>query len=139
MLSNSRHLSVEKDVRSELGRLPADLNQQFAIIYKDILESALSTASIAHRVFCWILAAQRTLAVEELIAAVALDEDGYYHEDLDVPRLLDICRNLIVVILMDDVSSKQSFQVAHLSVKEFFVELPDFAPERLHTFATLRF
>jgi hypothetical protein len=67
MLSNSRRLSVEKDVRSELGGLPADLKQQYAIIYKDVLESAESTASIAQRVFSWILAAQRALTVEELL------------------------------------------------------------------------
>jgi hypothetical protein len=138
LLSNSRRLSVEKDVRSELGGLPADLKQQYAIIYNDIIESAESTALIGQRVFSSILAAQRALKVEELIAAVALDEDGYYHADLDVPRLLDICRNLIVVISMDDDAEKQSFQVAHLSVKEYLGEVPDFDPERIHTFTTLR-
>lgn len=97
-----------------------------------------STASIAQRVFSWILAAQRALTVGELIAAVALDEGGYYHADLDVPRLLDICRNLIVLIWMDDDSKKQSFQVAHLSVKEYLGKVPDLAPECIHTFATLR-
>ncbi|KAL9626325.1 MAG: hypothetical protein Q9164_007898, partial [Protoblastenia rupestris] len=83
MLSNSRRMSVEKDVRTGLGKLPTELKQQYTVIYNDILESAPSTAEIAKRTFSWMLAAQRELMVEELIAAVALDDDGYYHEDLD--------------------------------------------------------
>ncbi|KAL8728836.1 MAG: hypothetical protein Q9166_005153, partial [cf. Caloplaca sp. 2 TL-2023] len=131
-------LAVERDVRSELGKLPSELKQQYASIHMDILASAPSTASIAIRTFAWILAAQRALAVEEFIAAVALDEDGYFHHDLDVSQLLNLCRNLIVVVSMNGNPAKQSFQVAHLSVKEYFQELPDYNSERLHTIATLR-
>lgn len=138
MLANSKHLSVERDVRSKLGQLPATLKQQYAMIYQDILESEPSTATIAQRVFSWLLAAQRVLTIEEVLAAVALDDDGYYHHDLDVSRLLDICRNLIVVVSTDDQSSTQSFQVAHLSVKEYLTETTDFSTERIHTRATLR-
>lgn len=138
MLSNTRRLSVEKDVRSALGQLPATLKEQYAAIYQDILESASSIASIARRVFSWILAAQRAFTVEEFIAAVALDDDGYFHDDLDVLRLLDICRNLIVVVSTDDKSSSSSFQVAHLSVIEYLKEVPEFSSERIHTLAILR-
>lgn len=138
MLSNSRRLSVEKDIRSTLGQLPATLKEQYAAIYQEILESGSSTASIARRVFSWILAAQRALTVEEFIAAVALDDDGYYHDDLDALRLLDICRNLIVVVSTDDESSSSSFQVAHLSVIEYLKEVPEFSSERIHTLAMLR-
>ena len=137
MLS-SRRLAVEKDVRSKLGRLPVSLKEQYAEIYSEILESESSTAAIAGRVFSWMLAAQRALTVEELIAAVALDDDGYYHHDLDVPRLLDICRNLVVVVSLDNKSSSKSFQVAHLSVKEYLLELPEYSTERIHTHALLR-
>lgn len=138
MLSNSRRLSVEKDVRSTLGQLPATLKEQYAAIYQDILESASSTASIARRVFSWILAAQRAFTVEEFIAAVALDDDGYFHDDLDVLRLLDICRNLIVVVSTDEKFSSSSFQVAHLSVIESLKEVPEFSSERIHTLAMVR-
>ena len=138
MLANSKHLSVERDVRSKLGQLPATLKQQYAMIYQDILESEPSTATIAQRVFSWLLAAQRALTIEEFVAAVALDSDGYYHDDLDVSRLLDICHNLIVVISTDDKSSSQSFQVAHLSVKEYLLETSEFSTERIHTLVTLR-
>ena len=138
MLANSKHLSVERDVSSKLGQLPATLKQQYAMIYQDILASEPSTATIAQRVFSWLLAAQRALTIEEFVAAVALDDDGYYHHDLDVSRLLDICRNLIVVVSTDDQSSTQSFQVAHLSVKEYLTETTDFSTEQIHTLATLR-
>ncbi|KAL8792024.1 MAG: hypothetical protein Q9195_005365 [Heterodermia aff. obscurata] len=138
MLSNSRRLSVEKDVRSKLGRLPETLKQQYAIIYRDIIESEPSTASIARKTFSWILAAQRALSIEEFISAVAFDDDGHYHADLDVSRVLDICRNLIVVVSTDDSHSNQSLQVAHLSVKEYFLDMPDFSSERIHTTAMLR-
>lgn len=95
-LSNSRRMLVEKDIRLELGKLPAELKEQYVIIYRDILGAAPSTASIARKTFSWILAAQRALTAKELIVAVALDDDGSYHMDLDVSRLLDICRNLIL-------------------------------------------
>ncbi len=131
-------MSVEKDVRAELGKLPAGLKQQYAVIYDDTLESAPSTASIIRRTFSWMLAAQRVMTVEELIAAVALDDDGYYHEDLDVSRLLDICRNLIVVTTIDHKSTSQNLQWAHLSVKEFFDDLPDYSPVHIHTIAVSR-
>ena len=108
------------------------------MIYQDILASGTSTASIARKTFSWILAAKRALSVEEFIAAVALDDDGYYHTDLDVSRVLDICRNLIVVVSTDGKHSKRSFQVAHLSVKEYLMEMPDFSSERIHTTAMLR-
>lgn len=131
-------MSVEKDVRTELGKLPIELKQQYSIIYNDTLDSAPSTASIVRRTFSWMLAAQRAMTVEELIAAVALDDDGYYHEDLDVSRLLDICRNLIVVTIIDNNSTKQNFQWAHLSVREFFDGLPDYSLDYIHTIALLR-
>ena len=131
-------MSVEKDVRTELGKLPTELKQQYTVIYNDILESAPSTAEIAKRTFSWMLAAQRELMVEELIAAVALDDDGYYHEDLDVSRLLDICRNLIVVTTIGNNSTTQNFQWAHLSVREYFDELSDYSLEYTHNVAVSR-
>src|SRR6266536_3549154 len=91
-LSNPRRLSLEKDVRSELGKLPPDLKDQYMMIYRDILYFASFSASAAKRTFSWILAAKRVLSTEELVAAVAIDEAGHYHEDLDAPLLLDICR-----------------------------------------------
>ena len=131
-------MSVEKDVRTELGKLPAELAQQYAVIYNDILESAPSTALIAKRTFSWMLAAQRVMTIEELIAAVALDDDGYYHNDLDVSGLLDICRNLIIVTTIDNNPTRQNFQWAHLSVSEFFDNLSDYSLDHIHTVAVLR-
>lgn len=138
MLCDSRRLSVEKDVRSLLGRLPATLKQQYAAICQRINDSAPSTAAIARRAFSWILAAQRSLTIEEFIAAVALDADGYYHQDLDEPRLLDVCQNLLVVVSTDDKTSSRSFQVAHLSVKDYLTDVPEFFPEVIHSLAVSR-
>ena len=131
-------MAVEKDVRSELGKLPAELKEQYKIIYEDILEAAPSTASIARKTFAWMLVAQRILTLEEMIAAVALDEQGYYHHDLSVPRLLDICRNLLVVTSINHTSEQKAFQMAHLSVREFLEDLPEFSAEQLHTDAVSR-
>lgn len=131
-------MAVEKDVRSQLGKLPAELKEQYKIIYRDILESAQSTSSIARKTFSWILAAQRILTVEETIAAVALDDDGFYHTDLDIPRLLDICRNLVVVTSINYASKQMAFQMVHLSVREFLEQLPEFSAEQVHTVAVSR-
>lgn len=131
-------MAVEKDVRSELGKLPAGLKEQYKIIYRDILESGHSTTSIARKTFSWILAAQRILTVEEMIAAVALDDDGFYHTDLDIPRLLDVCRNLVVVTSTNYASKQMTFQLVHLSVREFLEQLPEFSAEQVHTVAVSR-
>ena len=126
-------MAVEKDVRLELGKLPAELREHYEIIYQDILESAPSTSSIARKTFSWILASQRMLTVEEMIAAVALDDDGFYHSDLDIARLLDICRNLVIVTSIDYASKQMAFQMVHLSVREYLEELPEFSAEQVHT------
>ena len=131
-------MAVEKDVRSELGKLPAELKEQYKIIYQDILESAYSTSSIARKTFSWILASQRILTVEEMIAAVALDDDGFCHTDLDTPRLLDICRNLVTVTSINYASKQMAFQMVHLSVREFLEALPEFSAEQIHTVAISR-
>lgn len=131
-------MAVEKDVRSELGKLPAGLKEQYELIYKDVLESAISTASIARKTFSWMLAAQRVLTVAETIAAVALDDDGDYQADLDVPLLLDICRNLLTVTSINGTSGEKAFQMAHLSVREFLEQLPEFSAEQIHTDAVSR-
>ncbi|KAL8715327.1 MAG: hypothetical protein Q9225_006404 [Loekoesia sp. 1 TL-2023] len=137
-LSNSRRIAVEKDIRSELGKLPTELREQYKVIYEDILESAPSTASIARKTFSWMLAAQRVLTVEEMIAAVALDDDGFFHSDLDAPRLLDICRNLLVETPTGNDSTQRAFQMAHLSVREFMEQLPEYSTENIHTVAVSR-
>lgn len=131
-------MAVEKDVWSELGKLPTELREHYRIIYQDILESAHSTSSIARKTFSWILAARRMLTVEEMIAAVALDDEGFYHTDLDITRLLDICRNLVIVTSIDYASKQMTFQMVHLSVREFLEELPEFSAEQVHTVAVSR-
>ena len=129
---------VEKDVRSQLDKLPAELKEQYTIIYQNILESAHSISSIARKTFSWILTAQRVLIIEEMIAAVTLDDDDFYHNDLDIPRLLDICRNLIVVTSINYTSKQMAFQMVHLSIREFLEQLPEFSAEQLHTIAVSR-
>ena len=149
MLSNSRRLSVERDIRTELGKLPPELKNQYAAIYEEITEFASSTASIVRRTFSWLLAAQRTLTMEELLAAVALDEDGFYHKDLDSSCLLDICRNFIMeasgtdagsdtAIKMRSTGATTRVQFAHLSVKEFLQDLPEFYRKTIHDLAVWR-
>lgn len=129
---------MEKDVRSELGMLPAELKNQYLVIYNDILGSGPATAAIARRAFSWMLAAWRPLTVEEFISAVALDDHGEYHHGLDTSSLLDICRNFVTTVSLDSASRTMSFQWAHLSVKEFLEGLPDFCQEQIHTVAVSR-
>ena len=135
-LSNSRRIAVEKDIRLQLGRLPAELHDQYQAIYNEILDANPSTASIAQRAFSWMLAAQRSLSVDEMLRAAAFDNDGYFHEDLDVSGLLDICRNFLMITSFgekDSHSSLKVFQMAHLSVREFLEQLPEFSSIPVHT------
>ncbi|KAI9753568.1 MAG: hypothetical protein M4579_005085 [Chaenotheca gracillima] len=129
-LCDSRRILLEKDVRNELHQLPRGLKKQYQVIYDDILASAPSTGSVATRLFSWMLAAERVMSTEELVAAVALDDDGSYHEDLNVLVLLDICRNLIIETTIDDDSKEKTLGVAHLSFREFLEELPEFSTKR---------
>lgn len=125
-------------MRSELGKLPAELKNQYYVIYNDKLGSGLATAAIAQRTFSWMLAAQRALTIREFISAVALDDNGEYHDGLDAYSLLDICRNFITFAASDSTSETMNFQFSHLSVKEFLENVPDFCQERVHTVAVSR-
>ncbi|KAL9045134.1 MAG: hypothetical protein Q9214_001784, partial [Letrouitia sp. 1 TL-2023] len=137
MLSTNR-LAVEKDIRLKLGQLPAKLKDQYVSIHDEIMCSGPATVSIAQKTFSWLLTAQRPLACDEHIAAVALDDDGYYHFDLDCPKLLDICRNLIIESSYDARTQMKCFKFAHLSVKEYFEEHPAFTRQRIHSTVVLR-
>lgn len=136
MLSTN-HLAVE-DIRLKIGQLPDKLKDQHDSIFGEIMCSRPATASIAQKTFSWLLAAQRPLTCNEHIAAVALDDDGYYHADLDCPRLLDICRSLIIESSYDTASHMKCFKFAHLSVKEYFEEHPTFTRQTIHLTVVLR-
>lgn len=138
ILSNSRKLGLAEDVRSCIGNIPPELASQYAIIYDEIMSSRHYTSNLARHFFVWLLAAQRTMTTSEHIAAIALDENRTWHDGICSETILDICRNLVREIPLADSTSETTFQVAHLSVKEFLESLAEMTPLQIHHIALSR-
>ncbi|KAI9670483.1 MAG: hypothetical protein M1817_004350 [Caeruleum heppii] len=111
----------EHDVLAELGRRLEDLDQLYAVVYSRILKSAPRSRQVATNAIAWLLSRQTLLNLRSFLAAVAVDPDGH-HAFLDEAGLRDMCCNLVVRDVETDI-----FRFAHLSVREYFEGLPDFA------------
>lgn len=120
-LCNPKKIKCEEDVKEELKMLPASLTESYNQIHADVLESGSNSLRAAQRAFKWLLVSQRQLAADELLIAIALDEDTGKHVPWTHLDLLDICFNLVVLD-----SEFNVFRFAHLSVREYFEGLPEY-------------
>ncbi|EUC43671.1 hypothetical protein COCMIDRAFT_38402 [Bipolaris oryzae ATCC 44560] len=111
------------DIRDAMGRLPPDLREQYNQVY-----NKLSTIpgdyrqTIFKNALCWLLSARTTLPTDRFLAAVTTIP----HEDKKIPisleTILEYCNNFIV-----HDSQLDTFRFAHLSVREFLEESPQFS------------
>jgi hypothetical protein len=122
----------EKDVDTELGRLPRTLKESYDIIYQQIERTALTSRCIAENAMKWLLCAQRPLKSPEFIAAVSVDSEGQ-HIPLEVSQLLDMCCNMVVLDEKLDL-----FRFAHLSVREYLESRGDYTEIEIHSLVVER-
>ena len=88
--------------------------------------------NIASSVFTWLLCSKRTLSTQELIAAVTPEPKGSF-QMLSEMNILDLCNNLVIV---DDETG--IFRFAHLSVREYLENRPEYSTEHMHVLAARR-
>lgn len=116
-IQSLRRLKVAADIKARLGHLPDTLEGAYWEVYQQILASGENAAKLAIFTFRWLLYAQDTIPLESfsILASIALSDDPeivYSRNDI-----VDVCANLVV-------NRGDSFQFAHLSVREFLEHLP---------------
>ncbi|KAK8055731.1 hypothetical protein PG993_000958 [Apiospora rasikravindrae] len=116
-IQSLRRLKVAADVRARLGHLPETLEGTYWEVYQQILDSGENAAKLAIFTFQWLLYAKHTIPLKSFtkFASIALsnDKDVVYSSN----EVVDVCTNFIV-------RRTDSFQFAHLSVREFLEHLP---------------
>ena len=107
-------LKVAADIEQRLGSLPATLEASYWDIYRHILESGEHASKLAIFTFRWLMYARETISIEAFasISSVALLPQGGNHSAFTGEQIIDVCANLVV-------QRKTSFELSHLSVREF--------------------
>lgn len=122
-LQSLTELKTDADIRLRLGKVPPSLHQLYLEIYDNITYNhGPVSQAIARNAFCLLLGAKDDFTVEMFLALVTPDKD----QPISVQELLDICCNLIV---LDETAKIIRF--AHLSVREFFESLPNYASTKV--------
>ena len=111
-----------------LTSVPKDRDSAYADVLKRIDEGkAKGDKEIAMLTFSWLLRAQRTLTMNELLQAIAVDygaNDSEFDSMYTANDIIECCQSLVVY---DEVS--KSIRFTHFTVQEFFakhlqIELP---------------
>lgn len=105
------------DLKARLGALPDTLEGSYWEIYQEIQESGEHAFGLANFTFQWLLYAQESISLEALAVLACTKSKSESETAFSSDEVLDVCSNLIV-------TRQNSFDFAHLSVREFF--------ERLH-------
>ncbi|KAL8777083.1 MAG: hypothetical protein Q9194_002752 [Teloschistes cf. exilis] len=130
-LQNFRGLTVERAVRSRLGKLPKDLHTLYQETYDYQIETGdEDQISIAKDAFRLLLCLVNTMTTEEFLTALTFCNED--EERLQKDDLLALCFNFVI----DDQES-DSFRFAHLSVREFLETKEDFNRESCHRTAAI--
>jgi ankyrin repeat protein len=122
-------MKFEEDVLHELGQLPKELKDIWCAIYEEVDSAGDTARRIANTALQWLLCAQGRLSAADFVTAVSFDSTGKVVQ-MDTPKFLDICGNLVAHDTELDV-----FRFTHLSVREFLETRNDFAPKISHSTA----
>ncbi|KAH7086732.1 hypothetical protein FB567DRAFT_592603 [Paraphoma chrysanthemicola] len=125
-------LSLDADIKEKLSRSPPQLDEFYEQMY-----NKLSTVGDGHRgmlfknILRWLLCGQRSLKTTEFIKVVAVVSEKEQKVGLVSTNLVvDICHNFVVLDPQLD-----TFRFAHLSVREFLEQRPEYTPQDIHCFA----
>ncbi|GJC80956.1 putative ankyrin repeat protein MM_0045 [Colletotrichum liriopes] len=112
-IQSLRVLKLAADIQARLGVLPATLEESYWEVYQQINASGAHATNLATFTFRWLMYAKRTESIEDFaaIASSYLSEGGSKYT---VEEVIDVCSNLVV-----QRSGTESFEFAHLSVREF--------------------
>ncbi|KAM0452042.1 hypothetical protein ACHAPV_009666 [Trichoderma viride] len=116
-IQSLKRVKVAADLKARLGALPDTLEGSYWEIYQEIQESGEHAFELANFTFQWLLYAQESISLEALAVLACTKSKSESETAFSSDEVLDVCSNLIVI-------RQNSFDFAHLSVREFF--------ERLH-------
>ena len=123
-LCDPEYVHCAEDVEETLYRLPETLELTYQDSLNKISRYRATSSGSMKDVLGLLLCAERILSSNEVLAAVAPNEQGHkiFSNPMDVVRM---SRSLVVL----DQSSEE-FRFAHLSVREFLEQHPDFSVEK---------
>ncbi|ERF71552.1 hypothetical protein EPUS_00541 [Endocarpon pusillum Z07020] len=90
----------------------SDLDQEYARIYSENTIARYESRNHAARAYKFLLCSFKPMTLNQLVSAVALQEDGNLHPNVFGPYILDICSNFITV-------TRDEVQFAHASAREY--------------------
>ncbi|CAI6226851.1 unnamed protein product [Periconia digitata] len=116
--------SVDDDIKRRLGRLPPDLHTLYDELYQLLAAGPGATeAAVFKNALQWLLCARRALRTEEFLCAVSLDvQQGQIVSLASKDHVLKICNNFVVFD-----SELDTFRFAHLSVREYLEQKPEYS------------
>lgn len=125
-LCDPEYVHCAEDVEETLYRLPETLELTYQDSLHKISRYRATSSGSMKDVLRLLLCAEETLSSDEVLAAVAPNQQGHkiFSNPMDVVRM---SRSLVVL----DQSSEE-FRFAHLSVREFLEQHPDFSIEKSH-------
>ena len=126
-LCDSRRIKVEGDLVDELARLPRSLADMYSLLLEDIGRMEQRGRNIAETVLKWLLCTKD--AGSRVTIAACSETTSTERESLSVPNILDVCSTLVVYDEWFD-----TFQFAHLSIREFLESQPGYAPSEANRF-----
>lgn len=132
-LQSLRGIRAEKDIRSELSRIPRDLTA----LYQDLYERALKSTHATDRIIFqqtlkWLCCAQRVCTHWETFIAITAFTD-LRADEVDEDFILDLLNNFVVSSTTEE--GGNYFRFAHLSVLEFLETMPEYSAESTNKFA----
>lgn len=121
--------ATDLEVRETLWNLPEGMIATYTRILEKIARTRTNKA-LAQQVFKWIVCAKRPMSLAELAEAVAFKSTDTFWSQDKVPkpeRLYEACGNLVVINEKD-----KTVRLAHHTVQQFLLELPQRAVECFH-------
>ncbi|KAH8664515.1 hypothetical protein BX600DRAFT_464581 [Xylariales sp. PMI_506] len=116
-IQSLRHLKLAADIQNRLGVLPETLEGSYWEIFKQIQESGEHAAALAEFTFQWLLYAIKSISINEFAAIASSVVASGTDSGFSSAEIVDVCSNLVVM-------RSDSFDFAHLSVREFLERLP---------------
>ena len=132
-LCNPHRMKIVRDVEDALDRLPETLSELYALIFDQIQKTEPGGRSIAIHTLQWLLCAQVSLSVEQMVDLVSFPSRILFSDVIGAADVLAVCCNLVVLD-----QELNCFRFAHVSVRDFFEGRNRFENDTVHTMAVRR-
>ncbi|KAH7076544.1 hypothetical protein BKA63DRAFT_510284 [Paraphoma chrysanthemicola] len=124
--------SLDADIKEKLSQSPPQLYEFYEQMYNKLATDAdRHQGTLFKNILRWLLCAQRSMKTTEFMRVVSVvSETGQEVGPVSTSLVIDICHNFVVLDPQLD-----TFRFAHLSVREFLEQRPEYYPQKVHCFA----